>query len=524
MAPKYTLAQFDAILGTAAPSGSTAQGGPAMSGTETLATPGIEAGPATPELQDLINKCGKPYYMDKKEEIVTSVNQRFWAALHHAENTQLYDPAEKVFWRYAYDPETGLYGEISEDIIKQEIAARMLEISRERNLLSLEKKVTNATLNNVASQLKGIAEKRNAFKRDKKHIHVANGVLDFKDDGEVDLCKFSPTYFSRNQSPIKYDPDAKCDRYLNELLRPVLSPEDVELMQKYAGMALSGGNPIQRFLIAHGAEGGQGKSCWVGIIQLLVGLVNATELRTQFLDSRFELFRYLRKSLLIGADVPGNFLCLKGASIIKKLVGGDWLDAEQKGGTGSFQFQGNFPIIITANSRLRVHLDGDTMAWKRRLLIVHYKAIPQGTKKIPRFDELLIKEEGSGILNWAIDGYRRVLADINAYGDIYMTEAQRGAVDALLAESDSLRHFLINSVVISENGSLLTEEILRAYAEYCPKMGWNPKPITELHRELEGLMLELFGTTRANSIEKFSGKGRGYRRVSLKLEAEGQEP
>ena len=78
------------------------------------------------------------------------------------------------------------------------------------------------------------------------------------------------------------------------------------------------------------------------------------------LNDRFELFRYLKKNLLVGVDVPGQFLSEKGAYVIKGLVGGDWFDAEQKCGTGSFPFQGNFCILITSNSRLQVRLDGDT--------------------------------------------------------------------------------------------------------------------------------------------------------------------
>jgi hypothetical protein len=38
--------------------------------------------------------------------------------------------------------------------------------------------------------------------------------------------------------------------------------------------------------------------------------------------------------------------------VLKGLVGGDWFDAEQKGGTGSFQLQGTFNVMITSNARL----------------------------------------------------------------------------------------------------------------------------------------------------------------------------
>ena len=74
---------------------------------------------------------------------------------------------------------------------------------------------------------------------------------------------------------------------------------------------------------------------------------------------RFELFRYLKKTLLVGVDVEADFLSTKGAAVLKGLVGGDWFDAEQKGGTGCFQVQGNFNVVITSNARLKVRLQGD---------------------------------------------------------------------------------------------------------------------------------------------------------------------
>jgi len=472
-----------------------------------------------PELQGLISRYGEPYYLSK-DGGVTALNQAFWASLHQAEHIQLYEPDERVFYRY--DSTTGLYSVISEDVIKQEIASRILEISRELGLPSLERKRTNSSLNHIVAHLKGISEKKNAFKRLKTIVHLDNGVIVFKDNGDADFCSFSPEFYSRNQCPIPFEPEAKCERFLNELLYPAVTPDDAALLQKYAGLSLLGNNLIQKFLILDG-EPGRGKSTLVLVIRALVGQDNTTELRTKHLNERFELFRYLKRTLLTSVDVPGNFLSEKGAHVIKGLVGGDWFDAEQKGGTGSFPFQGNFCMLITSNSRLQVRLDGDTGAWRRRLLIIRFNA-PEPAKVVPDFNEVLIRDEGSGILNWALQGLGMLLQDIKERGTITLTEAQKNIVDALLAESDSLRQFLIENVVSDEDSDLTVTEIIEAYAEYCPIKGWNPKPITVIQRELERLMLELFKTTKSNSIareDEDSGKTkshRGFRRVNFKEE------
>ena len=463
------------------------------------------------EFDKLIEEYGEPYYC--KKDVVSSINESFWAGLHNDKNMQLYEPSEKCFYRY--DDSTGLYIDVSADVIKQEISKRMLEISREKSISELERKRTNIILNNIIGQLKGISEKRDAFDRNTRRIvHLANGVIEFKADDKADFGSFSPEFYSRNQSPILYDKDAQCPRFLNELLNPATSHDDAILIQKYTGLCLLGNNLVQRILILDG-EAGRGKSTISIIIQKLVGLNNVTELRTSHLDSRFELFRYLKKTLLTGVDVPGDFLSKKGAHVLKALVGGDILDAEQKGGTGNFPLQGNFSVVITSNSRLQVRLDGDIGAWRRRLFIVRFEG-PVPKKKIPDFAGVLITEEGSGILNWALVGLQMVLEDIRIHGDIQLIDAQSGVVDALLAESDSLRHFLNDCVVSDENSDLTVSEIEEAYAEYCPQKKWNPKPITIIRKELEGLMLELFQTTKSNSISRGSKDAKGFRKVRLK--------
>ena len=463
------------------------------------------------EFDKLIEEYGEPYYC--KKDVVSSINESFWAGLHNDKNMQLYEPSEKCFYRY--DDSTGLYIDVSADVIKQEISKRMLEISREKSISELERKRTNIILNNIIGQLKGISEKRDAFDRNTRRIvHLANGVIEFKADDKPDFVSFSPEFYSRNQSPIPFNEYAPCPRFLNELLKPATSHDDAILIQKYTGLCLLGNNLVQRILILDG-EAGRGKSTISIIIQRLVGLSNVTQLRTSHLDSRFELFRYLKKTLLTGVDVPGDFLSKKGAHVLKALVGGDILDAEQKGGTGNFPLQGNFSVVITSNSRLQVRLDGDIGAWRRRLFIVRFEG-PVPKKKIPDFAGVLITEEGSGILNWALVGLQMVLEDIRIHGDIQLIDAQSGVVDALLAESDSLRHFLNDCVVSDENSDLTVSEIEEAYAEYCPQKKWNPKPITIIRKELEGLMLELFQTTKSNSISRGSKDAKGFRKVRLK--------
>lgn len=97
-----------------------------------------------------------------------------------------------------------------------------------------------------------------------------------------------------------------------------------------------------------------------------------------------------------------------------------------------------------------------------------------------------------------------------------MTTRQRGIVDSLLAESDSLRHFLSERVVANEYQDLTVTEIVEAYAAYCPERRWRPMPITEIQRQLEGLMLEIFGASKAHGTERDRKHQRGFRGVTFR--------
>jgi len=112
--------------------------------------------------------------------------------------------------------------------------------------------------------------------------------------------------------------------------QPGLGPEDVELLQRWCGLALIGINLAQRLIILTGTAGG-GKGTFIRVLNGIIGPTNVGTLRPDLLCERFELGRLLGKSLLYGADVAENFLNCKGASVLKALTGGDPGDAGVQG-------------------------------------------------------------------------------------------------------------------------------------------------------------------------------------------------
>jgi phage/plasmid-associated DNA primase len=173
---------------------------------------------------------------------------------------------------------------------------------------------------------------------------------------------------------------------------------------------------------------------------------------------------------------------------------------------------------MTCNSRLRIRLEEDTGAWRRRLLVIRYEK-PPVAKRILDFHKVLLREEGSGILLWAVAGFAKLRKEFDEYGDFQISEQQQYRIDSLLAESESLRLFVRQRIEQDFYGNITTGEFVQAYAEFCADKGWNPLSTTMVERKATDLMLETWQTPRTHSIERDGKKSnRGWRNVSLKRE------
>lgn len=472
----------------------------------------------TGETPELVARYGQPVFIRTNEDGSVSdlqINQNYWAGLFAEENDVLFEPDEREF--YVYEKSSGLWVPGTDAAIMMQLSERLLAASRHPMLTRLEQLRCERTLSAICKLSKGVCERREAFSKHERHyIHALNGVIEITPD-EILLREFSPVYYSRHQIPIRFDPDARCDRFLKELIFPAMSPADAQLLQLWFGSVILHRNLAQRLLIL-GGEAGRGKSQLANVAQGLAGRHNCAGLRTDLLGERFELFRLRRKTLLAAADVPGRFLLSPGATTLKALVGGDYLDAEAKNLNANFPIKGDFNVIITCNERLRIRIENDTGAWRRRLLIINFEA-PPPKLKVPNFAELLLEEEGPGILNWALVGADKLLRQIRETGDFVLDPVQRGRIDSLLAESESLRLFVQHRVARASGASLPKEAIIEAYGEYCAEHSWDPMPLHLVQKRLPELMLEVHQASQSRSIQiEEAGRSRsvqGYRGVKL---------
>jgi P4 family phage/plasmid primase-like protien len=312
---------------------------------------------------------------------------------------------------------------------------------------------------------------------------------------------------------VPYQAGATCPLFLDTLLRPALEVEDIELLQRWCGLALIGVNLAQRFVILSGTAGG-GKGTLIRVINGIVGPTNVGTLRPDLLGERFELGRLLGKSLLYGADVPDNFLNCKGASVLKALTGGDPVTLEFKGSNECPEIICRFNAIVTCNSRLTVHLEGDAEAWRRRLVIIEYRRTKPETV-IADLSERILANEGPGVLNWMLEGLDKVRAD---EWQLRLSAAQQKVVDDLLLESEADVVFAKECLEKDGTESLTVADCYDRYVAFCNERGWAAMAKRKFTNSIGDTVTRLYGLTVRHDVADWqSGKPqRGWKGIKCK--------
>ncbi len=458
--------------------------------------------------------------IDKRDIVsVRGINEDFLAATLGDKGTPdaptVHIPTERRF--FTYSERDGVYILRREPALLAQISGLLLDCARatkggDCKTEALEFRFRDsARLLGVLRKAKAILEVNpDFFSTDlTEYIPCANGMLNLSDNV---LLPFSPSYRRRNKLAVDFDPDARCPIFLDTLMRPALEPDDLDLLQRWCSLALIGENLAQVLLILIGLAG-TGKGCFVRVLNGIIGQMNLASLRPQLLGERFELGRFLGKNLLYGADVPENFLNQRGASVLKSLTGYDPMTLEFKNSNESPFIICRFNVIVTCNSRLTVHLEGDTDAWRRRLVIVDYHK-PKPAKVIADLDQQILSTEASGVLNWMLEGLAKLRDD---GWQLKLNENQQARVDNLLLESDGHSLFIKEELTRSKDGSLTVHECFAAYADYCTERGWSILSRNKFGQVIGDIVARQHGLTVRHDIRDASGKAqRGWRGLSLR--------
>ncbi len=309
----------------------------------------------------------------------------------------------------------------------------------------------------------------------KNLLNLQNGVLDLSDPSNTSLLPHSSDIVSFSCVSTKYDSSAQCPEWMKFLNTVTQGDRDTKrLIQEMFGYCLLPGNWMQVAFILMG-DGNNGKSTLLEVLRALLGDASTSSLSLNELDQRFKRALLRGKLANISDEAPtGKEI---SSDVFKNLVGGGIITAEEKN-KPPFQFQ-NTAKIITAANKPPV-LREQTHALHRRLVVIPFEHQITKDERNPYMIDLL-KNEMSGILNWAIRGLRR-LQKQKMFTDCPAAEAAKGK---FIKDSDSVMLFVEECCKRKSSFQVSTIGFYRAYRKFCDERGYLPCADNEFGKRLK---------------------------------------
>ena len=220
-------------------------------------------------------------------------------------------------------------------------------------------------------------------------IAFKNGVFDLEKKDFI--CPDEDLIFL-NVIPWDYEVNAPSTPFIEKYLDSITcGVEELKIvLLEFIGFIFYRNNNLRKALLITGDKH-NGKSKFFKLLEVIVGKENSrADMTLERLNSRFGLFDIKGKSIVVCDDVDGGYI--KETGLLKKIITGDALTGEEKGGkTQSFNYNGK--LLISANEIPR--FNDKTGALASRLIVVPFKANfkPGSPNCNPLIDEEFKKEE-----------------------------------------------------------------------------------------------------------------------------------
>lgn len=215
--------------------------------------------------------------------------------------------------------------------------------------LDLYRESTRAQRTEALSSLKLMAP--HCKMGDPRYVACANGRLDVL-TGE--LVALIPDDNIPNIIPIRWNPDAydeMTDKVLDEIA--CHNPEIRANLNELFGLVSYRGSGMRAMAVLIGETGGNGKSTVIGMLQHLLGKNNYSSLDLATIGRRFQSAALMGKLANLGDDISNEFVHGAQLAVVKKVVTGDTVAAEIKGGP-TFSFRPYCTLVFTANAFPRI--------------------------------------------------------------------------------------------------------------------------------------------------------------------------
>jgi len=305
-------------------------------------------------------------------------------------------------------------------------------------------------------------------------LNLKNGLLDI----ETGIMQgHTPEVLSVVQSETAFIPEATCPLWLQTIEEIIPDPNTRTLLAQIYGYCLTPDNSFHRGFIFFG-QGANGKSVVTDVLLALLGWQNCSALHLNDFKDKFRLAGLADKLVNFSTEVEARGLVAD--SMIKAIISGDPLTAEHKN-LPAFTFRPFVKLIVSCN-RLPATSD-KSHGYFRRWCVMPFTQTFDRDKRDKRRAERIIREELSGVLNWAIAGLARLKAD----GCFIEPEQCTEALNEYRKQTDHTLEFVEDALRIlpSDNGGSSLLQIFQAYDSWIRSNNYQPLGRNNFYRDLE---------------------------------------
>ncbi|MDU7456366.1 MAG: phage/plasmid primase, P4 family [Clostridium perfringens] len=335
------------------------------------------------------------------------------------------------------------------------------------------------------------------FNRNPYLVNVRNGLLDIRD---MSFKEHTPSYLSTVQLNVEYNPQVDCPQF-KKFLNEVLDCKLIPLVQEIVGYLLTTNTASQKAFVFWGpARTGKSTLLWV-VEYLILGKKNVSNIPWQEIGDKFKTAELLGKLANVFSDLPSK--SIDDTGIFKVVTGEDYLMAEKKN-KNPFKFKPFVRLVFSCNELPRNYVDR-TEGFYRRLIIVPFNRQIEKSK-IDKALKYKFQREKEGILNWALEGLKRLYENNFEFSENELTD---GVKKEYKRENNNVISFVEECCEIDSLFSCSRIEIYEAYREFCVEAGLKALSQIKFNKELEGN----FNITRSRS-----GKLRSWNGVRIKLD------
>lgn len=259
-------------------------------------------------------------------------------------------------------------------------------------------------------------------KQTKNLIPLKNCVLDILSNGKIEIIKHSYLNMNFYCLPYSYDAKAKCNEF-QKFLDSSLPDKDLQMiLQEFIGWCLLHDNTketkFEKALFLYG-KGSNGKSVLYEIVCSLFGRENVSMFQLADLTTNANS-RASAKNALVNfcSDIERNGKIEHGT--LKAMISGE-----------AVQFKLMRQDVTTEDWKPKLIFNANNMpnhaeftdAFFRRLIVIPFEKQFRGNEIDTGIADRVIKNELSGILNWAIIGLQRLLANKGFTQSVKSTKA-----------------------------------------------------------------------------------------------------